>query len=123
MIRKITLIFTLFLLPLFVAPEATAFEPASLVSAAPQAAQLAAMWTPHTVSALSSVGQGMFKTGEAFVNIFRLPLGMLQCSFGAPFGYFYAGCDNCMRGAIAPFQFIGQTLLLPVRIISLGTVR
>ena len=103
-------------------PSAKAIEPSSLITAAPHAVQLAKLWTPHLTRTLSSTGTGFYKMGAATLNIFRLPWGLLQCSLGAPFGYFDDGCSNVAQGVVAPFELILQTILLPVRIVSLGTV-
>ena len=72
--------------------------------------------------ALSSTGTGLYKMGSATLNIFRLPLGLLQCTLGAPFGFFDDGASNVAQGLIAPGELLLQTLLLPVRIISLGAI-
>ena len=103
-------------------PAARAVEPSTLITAAPHAVQLAKLWTPHLTRTLSSTGTGLYKMGEATLNIFRLPWGLLQCSLGAPFGFFGDGCSNVSRGIVAPFELVLQTILLPVRLVSLGTI-
>ena len=100
-----------------------AADPVAVGSAAPQALELAALWSPHAINALQSGGIGMVKAGEALVNIFRLPLGVVQCTLGYPFGYGESGLDNCVRGLTAPFELVFQVLMLPVRALSLGAVR
>ena len=116
-------VFALFLLFSPVAiPESSAFEPSSLITAAPHAAQLAKLWSPQVMRALGSTGTGLYKMGAATLNILRLPLGLLQCTAGAPFGFFDDGVRNIGQGFIAPGELLLQTLLLPVRIISLGTI-
>ena len=99
-----------------------AFEPSSLITFAPQAAQLAQTWSPHVARALSSTGTGLWKIGVATCGIFKLPWGMLQSTLGAPFGYFSNGLQNMGEGLLAPCELVLQVLLLPVRIISLGTI-
>ena len=117
------LLFTLF----FAVPsgemKCRAIEPASMISAAPHAVALAQMWTPHAVNALGSAGQGVVNMGKSFIDIFRLPLGAIQATVGAPFGYFSPGCGNIVRGCVAPFEFVWHTVLLPIRLFSLGAVR
>ena len=103
--------------------KCNALEPASMISAAPHAIALAKMWTPHAVNALGSAGQGVVCMGQSFIDIFRLPLGALQATAGAPFGYFSSGCGNVVRGCVAPFKFVWHTALLPIRLLSLGAVR
>ena len=99
-----------------------ALDPAT-VSAAPQALELAAIWSPHAANTLQSCGVGMWRIGESMISLFYLPLGVVQCTLGAPFGYFGAGIDSLARGGTAPFIMIYEVILLPVRLISLGTVR
>lgn len=103
-------------------PSAKAVDPSTLITAAPHAAQLAKLWSPQLFRALGSTGTGLYKMGAAMLNFFRLPLGLLQCTLGAPFGFFGDGTSNVAQGLIAPCELLLQTLLLPVRIISLGTI-
>ena len=100
-----------------------AADPVAIGTAAPQALELASLWSPHAINAMQSGGIGLVKAGEALINIFRLPLGLLQCTAGYPFGYGSDGLDNCIRGVAAPFELVFQVLMLPVRILSLGAVR
>lgn len=111
------------LVAVLVMPAARAWDPATVSAAAPQAAQLASQWSPHAISALQSCGMGFAKVGESLLNIFRLPLGLIQGTLGYPFGYGSQGFDNCVRGFMAPFELVFHTLMLPVRILSLGAVR
>ena len=105
------------------APECKGFDPTAFSSSAPQALALAALWSPHVANSLSSTGVGLYNIGKATVTILKLPWGLLQCTLGAPFGYFGEGAQNCLKGICAPFELVYQVILLPVRIISLGTVR
>ena len=120
------LFFLLFIL-FFAVPsgemKCRAIEPASMISAAPHAIALAQLWTPHAVNALGSAGQGVVNMGKSFIDIFRLPLGAVQATVGAPFGFFSPGCGNIVRGCVAPFEFVWHTVLLPIRLFSLGAVR
>ena len=111
------LLFTAFL------PSAKAVDPATVTAAAPKALELAAIWSPHTISTLQSSGIGLMKIGESTLSILLLPAGILQCTLGAPFGMFDDGVQNCITGGTAPFELIYQVILLPIRILSLGTVR
>ena len=106
----------------FTAIPLKAFEPSSLITAAPHAAQLAQTWSPQLFRAMGSTGMGLLKIGTATVNIFKLPWGLLQSTLGAPFGYFGNGVQNMGEGLYAPCELVLQVLLLPVRIISLGTI-
>lgn len=103
-------------------PQARAFEPSTFITALPQAAQLAQTWSPQIFRMMSSTGTGLLKIGTAVFDIFRLPWGLLQSTLGAPFGFFDSGVQNMGKGLLAPCELVLQTLLLPVRIISLGTI-
>lgn len=104
-------------------PEAEAVDPATMTAAAPKALELAAIWSPHTISTMQSAGIGLKEMGKSTACILLLPAGLLQCTLGAPFGMFDDGVQNCISGFIAPFELVYQVVLFPVRIISLGTVR
>lgn len=108
---------------LFCAGRVYAVEPATVTAAAPKALELASIWSPHAISTLQSVGTGLKEIGISAVSILLLPAGILQCTLGAPFGMFSDGTQNCLKGICAPFELIYQVILLPVRIISLGSVR
>lgn len=95
----------------------------TLSSTAPQALDLAAMWSPHAISAMQSGGMGLVKVGASALDILRLPLGLVQCTLGYPFGYGETGLNNCVSGMAAPFELLYNTMMLPVRLFSLGAVR
>ncbi len=100
-----------------------ALDPATVTTAAPKALELAAIWSPHAANTLQSCGIGLYNIGEATLQIFYLPLGVVQCSLGAPFGFFSDGVTSLFTGLKAPFLLVYQVILLPVRLISLGTVK
>ena len=120
---RLLLIFAVFSLfaPLQI-PQARAIEPSTFITALPQAAQLAQTWSPQIFRAMGSTGTGLLKIGTAVFDIFRLPWGLLQSTLGAPFGFFDSGVQNMGKGLLAPCELVLQVLLLPVRIISLGTI-
>ena len=120
--KKFFPLLLLFLLT-FGSAEVRAIDAATMASSAPKALELAAIWSPHTITALQSGGIGMMKMGEAAATIFLLPLGLAQCTAGAPFGMFDDGAENCIRGGMAPFELVYQAVLLPIRLISLGAVQ
>lgn len=106
-----------------VVKPAAAVDPATMTAAAPKALELAAIWSPHTIRALQSGGVGLMQIGKATVSIFLLPVGILQCTLGMPFGMFDDGVGNCVKGGIAPFELTYQVILFPIRIFSLGAVQ
>ena len=107
---------------LFTPLQIRAIEPSTFLTALPQAAQLAQTWSPQIFRAMGSTGTGLLKIGTAVFDIFRLPWGLLQSTLGAPFGFFDSGVQNMGKGLLAPCELVLQLLLLPVRIISLGTI-
>ena len=120
--RKMTLL-TLLCALLSVPFSARAVDFMTMSSTAPQALDLASMWSPHAISAMQSGGMGLVKVGESAMGILRLPLGLVECTLGYPFGFGEDGLNNCMAGLFAPFELIGNVMMLPVRIFSLGAVR
>ena len=58
-------------------------------------------------------GRKMLQIGANLVDIFRLPLGVVQMTLGAPFGFFGDGLSNIAKGAIAPVKMVGNILVLP----------
>ena len=122
MIKHLKKLLLILVLLFFTAVSVKAFEPSSMITAAPHAAQLAQTWSPHLIRALNSTGTGFLKIGTATFNIFKLPWGLLQSTLGAPFGYFDSGIQNMGEGMLAPCELVLQVLLLPVRIVSLGVI-
>ena len=122
MSKTLKKLFLIFLMMCFTFVPLKAFEPSSLITFAPQAAQLAQTWSPHLFRAMNSTGTGLLKIGTAVFDMFKLPWGLLQSTLGAPFGYFGDGVQNMGTGLVAPCELVLQTLLLPVRIISLGAI-
>ena len=120
--KKLTMGIFLFC-ALFFAGKVYAVEPATITAAAPKALELASIWSPHAISTLQSVGTGLMEIGKSTVSILLLPAGILQCTLGAPFGMFDDGAQNCWKGIGAPFELVYQVILLPVRIVSLGSIR
>lgn len=98
----------------FPIPKAKAMEPVSI-------SILAAMAMPYAIQAAKYTGQGLIRTGPCWLNqglellnILRLPLGLLEVTIGAPFGFFWNGLENTWKGAIAPFMFLKEFFSLPL---------
>ena len=47
------------------------------------------------------------------LEIMLLPLGAVQATLGAPFGYLGTGVKNIGKGAVAPFKMVLNVLALP----------
>ena len=76
--------------------------------------------TPKLIKAISNMGRMGLKAGVEIINIFRLPLGIIQLTLLAPFGMFYSGLQNTVIGFIAPFKMAFYILLLPVSAFGIG---
>ncbi|HBM16481.1 MAG TPA: hypothetical protein DD381_09110 [Lentisphaeria bacterium] len=82
---------------------------------------LAIILAPYAIQAAKYIGKGMVRTipcwinqGKELFNILKLPLGLLQFTLGAPFGYFWNGLSNSWTGLIAPFMFFYEFMCLPL---------
>ena len=70
---------------------------------------------PYILRGLKGGLKGFCDMGMDMIDIFRLPLGVLQVTLGAPFGYFKDGIRNVVLGFVAPFKLAFHTVMLPVR--------
>ena len=93
-------------------PKAHA-EPVTMVILAPLALEGAKVASPHVITALQNGGRQMLEIGKDMGNILRLPWGLLQATFGFPLGLFGEGLENITAGLCAPFQLVGDILILP----------
>lgn len=108
------LVLTLFVFFAFPAPEAKAFEPVSMSLLAPLAIKAAQVAAPYVIRGLKNFAKGCVKVGKDMIDFFRLPIGLGEVMFMAPFGFFKSGVRNIVLGAVAPFKLCVHTLLLPV---------
>jgi len=88
-------------------------EPVTMVILAPLALEGAKIASPHVITAMQNGGQQLVEIGKDLGNILRLPLGILQATLGAPVGLLGEGVDNIIIGMFAPFQLVGDVLILP----------
>ena len=98
-----------------------AVDPVTITALAPVALSAVSAATPLVVRCVQTTAVQMVKVGYDVVGIFRLPLGICQSVLGWPFGYFGAGVKNMAAGAIAPFQLVKDTVLLPVSLVGVST--
>jgi hypothetical protein len=121
-LKRLFLIFLLGTVAFFCLPrqEAQAMDPVTIALLAPVAIKVAKVASPYVLRGLKSAGVGMIKAGKAMIQIFLLPLGFLEMTFGAPFGFFKPGVKDTVKGAIAPFKFCFYTLMVPVRLCAVG---
>ena len=101
------------------APRAEAFEPVTMMVLAPIALKVAEAARPHLEKCIISTGQGVFKIGKAAFHLIYLPWGILEMTFGAPFGKFSTGLKHTIRGGLfAPIRLFSYTLLLPLYMVG-----
>lgn len=117
----VTLLLGLFFF-MFPAQETKAMDPISISLLAPIAMQGAAIAAPYMPRGLQSAGYGCVMAGKSFLEIFLLPIGLGEMSFGAPFGLFAQGARHSFKGLIAPFKFCFYTVTIPVRFCAGGAL-
>ena len=72
------------------------------------------------IQGLKNAGAQLVKMGLDVAGIFKLPLGLLQSTLGAPIGMFESGVQNIIAGFMAPFQLVWHTLMFPLAIFGFG---
>ncbi|HCE42731.1 MAG TPA: hypothetical protein DET40_04220 [Lentisphaeria bacterium] len=93
-------------------PKAKAMDPITIAILAPYAlpyAEAAGIWT---LKGLVNASDGVAPIFTSMVDIFMLPVGLLEITLGAPFGLFKSGCQNLLTGTVAPFKFCFSTFML-----------
>lgn len=96
-------------------PNADAMEPVTMAALAPIALQVAKEASPYLIRGMQHLVLGFVDIGKDVFDIFRLPVGFFQATFLGPFGFFYDGLRNLMKGGIAPFKLCLDALILPIR--------
>ncbi|MBO5822924.1 MAG: hypothetical protein J6R86_07925 [Lentisphaeria bacterium] len=118
-LRRMVLIFGIIGLMTCGAMKAHA-EPVSMIILAPLALKAANMASPYVIKWMQNSGGRLLNMGKDVVEILYLPLGVVQCTAGAPFGFFGQGLGNIGTGCVAPFKLVWDTLLLPLSIFGIG---
>ena len=95
-------------------------EPVTMVILAPLALEGAKQASPHVINAMHNGGRQMLEIGKDLGNVLRLPLGILQATIGLPFGLSGEGWTNITMGLCAPFQLVGDILILPLSFFGSG---
>lgn len=115
--RRTFIILTLVSVCFFVvpAPETRAMEPVTIALLAPVALKVAQFLAPYIIKGLHALGLGLIDMGLDMLDFFRLPLGLFEISFGAPFDLFYDGLEDLGKGALAPCKMCLHALTLPIR--------
>ena len=108
-----SVIFGAYLTP---APEAKAIDPVTIAILTPIAIKAAQIAAPYVLRGLRNMAIAASKTIPDFINLLKLPLGLLLATIGAPFGTFKRGCLYIGQGLIAPFQLTWHVLCIPFSI-------
>ena len=95
-------------------PKAKAMDPVTIAILAPILLPYAIQAAQYTAKGLIRTIPGWVNVGTQVINIFRLPLGILQIFLGWPFGLAGFGLGNIVKGAIAPFRIIYEILCMPL---------
>ncbi len=105
------------------APKAKAMDPVTIGILAPivlpYAIPIAEAAAKYALKGLISAGKGMIFVFQDMLEVFLLPLGFLEVTFGIPFGLFTNGIDNLGTGIVAPFKLCLHTLMLIPRLFCL----
>jgi len=104
----------------FPAPEAKAMDPVTIALLTPVAISAAQKAQPYIVRGLKGGLAGFIDMGKDMLDVLRLPLGVLQVTLGAPFGFFKDGVHNVVLGMIAPFKLAFHAAILPIRFCGFG---
>ena len=115
LIKKLKLILLALVLacPGLMTPRAQAFEPVTMVLLAPVALKVYETAEPRLVRGAQVGGRKLVQIGGNRLEIMLLPLGAVQTTLGAPFGYLGTGVKNIGKGAVAPFKMVLNMLALP----------
>ncbi len=95
-------------------PQAKAVDPISWAILAPFAVKAAEKAHPYVITGFFSGMRGFLKMGIDVIEVFQLPIGILGCTVGAPFGFFKPGVRYTIKGFIAPFKLAFHAVMLPV---------
>jgi hypothetical protein len=96
-------------------------DPVTIAILAPVAIKAAEVMMPYVIQGLKNAGAQLIKMGLDLAGILKLPLGIIQSTFGAPIGMLSPGLKNIVDGLVAPFQLIWHTVTLPIAIFGYGT--
>ena len=96
-------------------PCAVASEAAEMPQLTPDDTYRIGPPKPRTSTVLISIGKDM-------IDVFKLPVGIVGCTAGAPFGFFDDGVQWTAQGAVAPLKFCWHVLTLPVRFAGIDVI-
>ncbi|MBE6405559.1 MAG: hypothetical protein E7040_06010 [Lentisphaerae bacterium] len=108
-----SVIFGCFLTP---APEARAVDPITIAILTPIAIKAAQIAAPYVLRGLKNIAIATAKTIPDFIDLLKLPVGVLLMTVGAPFGTFMRGCNYMLHGLAAPFKLTWHVICIPFSI-------
>lgn len=101
-------------------PRARAMDPVTIAVLAPVAVKAAQVALPYVIRGLQCGGAQLIKMGLDVANILRLPVGLLQSTFGAPIGFFDLGLSNICQGGLAPFKLAWDAVMFPIALTGIA---
>ncbi len=104
------------------APKANAMEPVTIALLAPVALKAGQVAYPYVLKGLANAGKGCVAAGIDILNVFRLPLGVMQCTVLAPFGGLSSGMRNIVKGSVAPLKLALHTAMLPLNLFGVPVI-
>ena len=110
---KFLLLIGVLCMPGVMTPKAKAFEPITMALLAPVALKVYEAAEPRLVRGAKYGGKKLIQMGVNVFEILYLPLGLVQVTLGAPFGYIGSGIKNITKGFVAPGKLILNTLAFP----------
>ena len=102
------------------APRAEAIDPVTIAILAPVALKVAQRASPYIIRSLQAGGMYMITMGKHLVQVFLLPIGVLQSTVGMPLGMFGNGIQNIVRGSTAPLLLVVDAIILPFSFFGVG---
>ena len=117
---KKLLLIPLIMISSMIAPPKAQAEPVTMVILAPLALEAAKQASPYVITAMQNGGRQMLEIGKDMGNLLMLPLGIVQATLGIPLGLLGNGLENIVIGLCAPFQLVGDVLILPLSFFGVG---
>lgn len=98
--------------------RAEAFDPVTMMALYPVAQKALQVAGPYIIRGLKNAGSEMLSAGGELLNVFRLPLGVIQGTVLLPFGQLNNAGYNLVKGGIAPFKMCYHVVMAPIRLFT-----
>ena len=106
----------LFCLP---APKAKAMDPATIATVlTPIVIPIIQAALPYVIKGGANFFRGMFDMFIDMAGIVMLPVGLVEISFGAPFGLFKDGLSSLKTGGLALPKMMWSMCLIPLKTVG-----